>query len=93
MENMENHNKRADDQIGIMRGLLKSEITWVFFIVAAIMGFVSSVVLPIQKLQIQITQIQVDLGKESSTYASFNERLRYLELQESKKESISNPIK
>lgn len=85
---MEDHKRRKEDQIGMFRALLKSEITWACFLVAGVMGFVSSVVLPIQKLQLQVTQIQVDLAKEVSTYSGFDQRITELEIAHSRIESV-----
>ena len=85
---MEEQNRRADDQVGAFRLLLKSEITWACFLVAGVMGFVTTVVLPIQKLQLQVTQIQVDMANTNISYLNFDERIKQLEINQSRIDSI-----
>lgn len=51
----------------IVRTVLKNEITWIVMIVATIWGCVQTVILPIQSLQFQITQLQVAIS-EIKTY-------------------------
>lgn len=45
--------------------IMRSEITWAIFIIGFLWGFVTTVVLPLQKLQIQVAQVQVDLKVSS----------------------------
>lgn len=80
-------NKRDEDQFGIIRNILKSEVTWALLVVSGVMGFVSTVVLPIQELQIQIAQIQTELQKQSEIYNSIGNRVSHLELENARIQS------
>lgn len=51
-----------------IRKVLRSEITWVVFTAGFLWGFVTTVVLPLQRLQIQIAQIQTDLSSQNKKY-------------------------
>lgn len=51
----------SQEKENIIRTVLKSEITWAVFMIAGVMGFVSTVVLPIQQLQNDVSQIRIDL--------------------------------
>lgn len=60
---MENKNEN------IIRTVMKNEITWMVFLVGCIWGVVSTIVLPLQKLQIQSASIQEQLITQTSAYA------------------------
>lgn len=69
-----------------IRAVLRNEITWIVFIVGAIWGMVAGVVLPLQKLQLQVAQIQMDIADFKTTntqimaeHKEFQERLSVLE--------------
>ena len=69
-----------------VRSILRNEITWLFFIVSAIFGSVTTVILPLQKLQLQTEQIQVDIAqinvnnqKVLVAHQDFDRRLTILE--------------
>ena len=55
-------------QQSLVRSLLKNELTWLFMVIAAVMGFVSQVILPLQRMSLQLTQIQVDLADTKENY-------------------------
>ena len=57
-------------QESMLRKLLKHEATWVVSIILAVMGFVNTVILPIQKMQIQLAQIQSDIADNKAGYAT-----------------------
>ena len=63
----------------VVRSVLKSEITWFVFLIAGVMGFVSSVILPLQRIQIQITQIQENQIEQKIAYEKFDARVHTLE--------------
>jgi hypothetical protein len=67
------------EETSIIRAILRSELTWGIFLIGALMGFVSTVVLPIQKLQIQVTQIQLEITHSLATYDQIIERLSDIE--------------
>lgn len=67
------------NQENIVRSVLKSEITWILFLVGGIMGFVTTVILPLQSIQMQISQIQKDLLEQRGLYVNFDIRLTSLE--------------
>lgn len=48
--------------------ILRSEITWSITLIAFLWGVVTTVVLPLQKLQIQIAQVQLDLTAQNKRY-------------------------
>ena len=62
-----------------VRTILRSEITWLISFIALIMGFVSTVVLPLQSLQIQLTEVQTDITKEAVRYDKLEERVSTVE--------------
>ena len=47
---------------------MQHELTWVVLIIGAVMGFVVNVILPLQKVQIQLTQIQIDIAQSKEDY-------------------------
>ena len=53
-----------------IKTVLRNEVTWVVFVVVGVMGFVSQVALPLQRMQIQLSQIQVDIGQSKSDYSA-----------------------
>lgn len=69
-----------EHEIGTVRSILRSELTWTVFVIAAIWGFVTSVVLPLQRLQIQLSQIQSDLQVSRDAYVKIETRLGKLEI-------------
>ena len=67
-------------EIGLVRSVLRSELTWLVFLIAGIWGFVTTVVLPLQRLQIQLTQIQIELSAVVDKDVGLDTRLKVLEL-------------
>lgn len=55
----------------VVRMVLKNEITWIVFIIAAVFGCVKEVILPIQALQFQIASLQSDI----STIKGYDQRI------------------
>ena len=68
-------------EVGVVRSVLRSELTWVVFLVAGIWGFVTTVVLPLQQLQIQLTQIQVEITTGVDKDANLDTRVKALEIE------------
>lgn len=52
----------------LIRVVLKNEITWIIAIITMVLGFVNTVILPIQKMQLQLTQIQTDIAQGKQDY-------------------------
>lgn len=46
----------------LIRSVFKNEITWIIVVITVFYGFIKTVVLPLEKLEIQITQVQVDIS-------------------------------
>lgn len=74
MTNQSNNNEQ-----NILRSILRSEVTWVISIVVVVWSFVTTVVLPIQKLQINVENIQKQLADESKRYLDTEGRVTILE--------------
>jgi len=53
----------------IIRTILKNEITWLIMLVGAISSFFSFVVIPINHLNYQVAQIQIDILSIKSSVA------------------------
>lgn len=71
--------KHEQQEQNIIRQIFRSEITWILSLIGGIWGFVVTVVMPIQALQLGQTQIQEQLSKESSRYADTEIRVTNLE--------------
>jgi hypothetical protein len=52
----------------VLRKLLRSEITWTVSVVIGVMGFVKTVVIPINNLQLQVAEIQRGINSDRSRY-------------------------
>ena len=52
----------------IIRQILRNEVTWVITFVSITIGFFNMVVIPLNKVQIQLTQIQTDLADTKKNY-------------------------
>lgn len=63
----------------IIRQVLRSEITWILFLISGIWAFVTTVVMPIQALQLGQTKIQEQLASESKRYLENENRINILE--------------
>lgn len=63
------------------RDLLKNEVTWVILVATLVLGFVKTVVLPIQDVQLTVTQIKVELVKMQTQSDDLNRRMNTLEQQ------------
>jgi len=63
----------------VVKQFLRSEITWTASIILAVMGFVGTVVLPIQALQLGQLKIQEQLTSESTKYTINENRITQLE--------------
>lgn len=69
-----------------VRRVLKHELTWIIFIVAMLWGFVTTVILPIKELQIQLTQVHKELASQDmdttdimKIHQQINDRLLIIE--------------
>ena len=53
----------TNQEKSLVRMILQSEITWLVFTVGVVMTFVTTVILPIQNMQIQLTDIHKDISE------------------------------
>lgn len=60
---MDNSMTEAPSQ-NIVRVLLRNEITWVVTLVTLTIGFFNMVVLPLNEMRIQLTQIQTEIANQ-----------------------------
>lgn len=67
-----------------MRSLLKSEITWLVFVVITMMGIVTTIVMPLQKVQLELSNIALQLGEDKIIYERIEARLNKVELDHAK---------
>lgn len=51
-----------------VRAVLRNELTWIVVIIGMVWGGVQGVVLPLQKLQVQLAQIQNDIVDYKKNY-------------------------
>jgi uncharacterized membrane-anchored protein YhcB (DUF1043 family) len=72
------------EESNAVRTILRSEITWLVSFIALIMGFVSTVVLPLQSLQIQLTSVQGEVVKNGLHFDKLEERVSTVEKQTAK---------
>jgi len=72
------------EESNAVRTILRSEITWLISFIAIIMGFVSTVVLPLQSLQIQLTSVQSEVIKNGVRFDKLEERVSTVERQTAK---------
>lgn len=75
-----------------IRKILRNEITWVVFTFGFLWGVVNTVVLPLQKLQIQLAQVQVDLTSQNKKYDTLTNALNLIGNRTSVLESEVNNI-
>lgn len=73
-----------------IRKVLRSEITWTITTIALVMGFVKTVVIPINNLQIQVAQINTQLLAEQQKYTMISEQLKSISDQSIKTETRLN---
>jgi hypothetical protein len=71
--------KQDNNEQNIIRAIFKSEIVWILSIGSALWGFVATVVMPIQALQLGQQQIQAQLAHDSARYIDSDERINTLE--------------
>jgi hypothetical protein len=74
----------ANNQMNPLRALLRSEITWIISIIVVVWAFVTTVVMPIQALQLGQAQIQAQLTHESDRYIDTELRVTNLEKNQEK---------
>jgi hypothetical protein len=72
-------NNNEQKEVGLIRQVLQSELTWFVFIVGGLWGFVAMVILPLQQIQFEITQVSSTLLEQKVQYEQFDERLHLLE--------------
>ena len=51
-----------EKEVNIVRSVLRNEITWLITLILSVWGFVVTVILPLQSLQIQVAQVQHDVS-------------------------------
>lgn len=71
--------KQNNEEQNFIRQIFRSEITWILSLIGGIWGFVATVVMPIQALQLGQEQIQVQLTNESERYVDTESRVTNLE--------------
>lgn len=57
--------EQEKQQQGIIRTILRNEITWVVTFIGMTIGFFNTVVLPLNDMRIQLTVIQKELSTQS----------------------------
>ena len=77
-----------EKQQNAVRTALRSEITWLISFIICLMGFVTTVIMPLQKVQIQLAQIQTDLVISRESQISMLGRIGRLELSHAKFEQL-----
>lgn len=60
------NNMSEEKEQGLIRAILRNEITWVITFIGITIGFFNMVVLPLNDMRIQLTAIQKDLAAQSS---------------------------
>ncbi len=70
---------KQNEEQNFIRQIFRSEITWILSLIGGIYGFVVTVVMPIQALQLGQSQIQAQLEHESSRYINTEARVTSLE--------------
>jgi hypothetical protein len=63
-------------EISILRNLFRNELTWVVSIIVVVWAFVATVVLPLNRLQVQVEQIQQQLNSSSSSYSDMLNQIK-----------------
>jgi hypothetical protein len=76
VERLKEHEETSQS---LLKSIFRSEITWIVTIAGAVFSFVTMVVLPLQKLQIQVSQIQKQLIGLDETNLKIGDRLNMLE--------------
>lgn len=54
----------------LFQQFFRNEITWLGMVVVGVWGFVATVVLPLQKLQIQVDQLQGEVASQIASNAT-----------------------
>ena len=71
--------KQKEEEASIVRQILRSEITWLVFIVGGIWAFVQTVILPINTIQSQLASIQTTLGLDKDRLQTIEQDHKDLE--------------
>lgn len=83
-------------QQNIIRTAFRSELTWIVFILGLLWGAVQGIVMPLQKLQIQITTVQeqlISLDDVKDTISIIQQdHARFIEQQKSQDAQITTII-
>ncbi len=58
--------------------VFRNELTWLLFIIGTFLGVFNSVILPLQKIQLQISQIQSDIQNQNFRYEGLAGELKAL---------------
>lgn len=64
----------------VVRAILRNEITWVITLIVGIWAFTTTVVLPLQALQINVAKIQESLLAIDGKYVQWEGRLGKVEI-------------
>lgn len=66
------------DEQNTIRKILRNEVTWVVVLFGILWGFVTTVVLPLKTLQIQVAQVQTDLTAQNKKYDNLDKVVNIL---------------
>lgn len=77
----------------LIEKVLSNRITQMVFIGSILWGVITTIVLPLQKVQIQITQIQSDLTTQNKRYDVLSNAINLLTNRESVVESRLDNLK
>lgn len=75
-------------QQNLFQQFFRNELTWLCMIIVAVWSFVTTVVLPIQKLQIQLAQIQTQL----KSYDMLNAQVQTISTKQQVDESLLSQL-
>lgn len=78
---------KGEEEASAIRAILKSELTWLVFVIATMMGIVTTIVLPLQKVQLDIANISLQLSESKLVYDQIETRIGRLELSDAKNHS------
>ncbi len=64
----------------LIKSILRNEITWIITFVGITIGFFNTVVLPLNEMRIQLSQIQSDISHQNVNYETLNATVQQLNL-------------
>lgn len=76
----------------LFQSFFRSELTWLGMIVVCVYGFIVTVVIPVNNLQLQVAQIQVQLTAQNKTYSIFTTQVQTLTVNQQVDEEKINQL-